>query len=208
MLHCVTYWELCIVSRWPSLPNWVGFTFPQLAQIDLSCVDVPLNTKQTKSMLRARDKKWIWTHDVSPVGCLGVCGVLHNTFDCTELSYGNNYILIYSSIVDCFARVNALCSVDLVPTMTASGRYWLVTCNMLLRCPNFRTVNMCRIVRGIAILSTSNVLFLFEINIRLVCTFQGRRRVRSCVYWYVSLSSLMNVRRDRCTCYNWQYLLL
>ena len=47
LLHCVTYWELCIVSRWPSLANWVGFTLPQLAQIDLSCVDVPLNTKQT-----------------------------------------------------------------------------------------------------------------------------------------------------------------
>ena len=27
---------------------WVGLTLPQLAQIDLSCVDVPFNTKQTK----------------------------------------------------------------------------------------------------------------------------------------------------------------
>ena len=44
--HCVTYWELWSVSRWPSIANRVGFTLPQLAQIDLSCVDVPLNTKQ------------------------------------------------------------------------------------------------------------------------------------------------------------------
>ena len=36
-----------IVSRWPSLAAWVSFTLPQLAQIDISCVDVPLNTKQT-----------------------------------------------------------------------------------------------------------------------------------------------------------------
>ena len=50
VLHNVTYWELCIVSRWPSLANWVGFTLPQLAQIDLSCEDVPLNTKQTNSL--------------------------------------------------------------------------------------------------------------------------------------------------------------
>ena len=36
-------------QHWPSLAAWVGFTLPQLAQIDLSCVDVPLNTKkQTK----------------------------------------------------------------------------------------------------------------------------------------------------------------
>ena len=47
VLHCVTYWELCIVFRWPSLANWVCFTLPQLAQIDLSCFDVPFNTKQT-----------------------------------------------------------------------------------------------------------------------------------------------------------------
>ena len=41
--------ELCIVSRWPYLAKWVGFTLPQLAQIDLSSVDVPLNTKQTNA---------------------------------------------------------------------------------------------------------------------------------------------------------------
>ena len=37
---------------------FVGFTLPQLAQIDLSCVDVPLNTKQTKPLLTL--KKTIW----------------------------------------------------------------------------------------------------------------------------------------------------
>ena len=53
-LHMWCHWQWCsivcfkIYSRWPSLANWVGFTLPQLAQIDLSCVDVPLNTKQTK----------------------------------------------------------------------------------------------------------------------------------------------------------------
>jgi hypothetical protein len=41
--------ELPCLSRWPSFANWVGFTLPQLAQIDLSSVDVPLNTKQTHS---------------------------------------------------------------------------------------------------------------------------------------------------------------
>ena len=34
------------------LAAWVGFIFPQLAQIDLSCVNVPLNnTKQTNKLL-------------------------------------------------------------------------------------------------------------------------------------------------------------
>ena len=46
VLHCVTYCELCIVFRWPSLASGFGFTLPQSAQIDLSSVDVPLNTKQ------------------------------------------------------------------------------------------------------------------------------------------------------------------
>ena len=40
------------MSRWPSLANLVGFTLPQLAQIDLSCVDVPLNTKQTNNFMK------------------------------------------------------------------------------------------------------------------------------------------------------------
>jgi hypothetical protein len=40
--------ELCIASRWPSLAiRGVGFTVPQLAQIDLSSVGVPLSAKQT-----------------------------------------------------------------------------------------------------------------------------------------------------------------
>ena len=38
-MHCV------------SLANWVGFTLPQLAQIDPSIVDVPLNTRQTKQFI-------------------------------------------------------------------------------------------------------------------------------------------------------------
>ena len=50
VLHCVTYCEICIVSRWPSLASGFGFTLPQLAQTDLSSVDVPLNTKQTNSL--------------------------------------------------------------------------------------------------------------------------------------------------------------
>ena len=49
VLHRVTYWELCIVYRWPSLATWVGFTLLQLAQIDLSCVNMPLNTKWTNN---------------------------------------------------------------------------------------------------------------------------------------------------------------
>ena len=49
VLHCVTNCELCIVSRWPSSASGVGFTLPQLEQIDLSGVDVPLNTKQTNN---------------------------------------------------------------------------------------------------------------------------------------------------------------
>ena len=47
-LH-VQWYDDRAISRWPSLANWVGFTLPLLAQIDLSCVDVPLNTKQTKN---------------------------------------------------------------------------------------------------------------------------------------------------------------
>ena len=40
-------WKLCIFSPWPSLATWIGSTLPQLARIDLSRADVPLNTKQT-----------------------------------------------------------------------------------------------------------------------------------------------------------------
>ena len=55
----VTYWELCIVSRWPSIYNWVGFALPQLAQIDLSCVDVPLNAKQTNKQSHPDPSKFV-----------------------------------------------------------------------------------------------------------------------------------------------------
>jgi len=40
-----TYRNICIVSRWPSLAPWAGFTLPSWYTNWPLCVDVPLNSK-------------------------------------------------------------------------------------------------------------------------------------------------------------------
>ena len=47
---CISIYSTLCVSIYSTLCVTVCSTLPQLAQIDLSCVDVPLNTKQTNKL--------------------------------------------------------------------------------------------------------------------------------------------------------------
>ena len=38
---------LCLASRWPSWSTWISFTLPAVGTNWPSCIDVPLNTRQT-----------------------------------------------------------------------------------------------------------------------------------------------------------------
>ena len=107
--NCVIYEELCIVSCWPSFTTRVDYTLSQLAHIDLSCVDVPLNTKQNCGWYNASS----WHSSATMFNC-----ALTSWCYCVERTTCVDFFLFHvlNTALLCAWRLEAvLCRKDCIP---------------------------------------------------------------------------------------------